>query len=176
MFCTFCGSPVAAEQPVCQHCGRSTTGAQAANAARTRVAAHVHLLAILWFVLGAFWLVPTVIFGAFAAFITAPMLANRADAIAMIVAPGVLAFFSVIFLASAVLRFVAGWGLLKMRPWGRMFALAMSFFALIQPPFDTALGVYTLFVLLPDAAADEYRQMCQPEAVSATASPVGVAR
>jgi len=176
MFCTFCGSPVAAEQSVCQNCGHSTIGTHAASAARTRVAAHVHLLAILWFVLGAFWLVPTVVFGVLAAVITAPLMAEEADKLALILAPGLFVVFSVVFLASAVLRFVAGWGLLKMRPWGRTFALAMSFFALIQPPFDTALGVYTLFVLLPDAAGDEYRQMCRPEEIQATAHPVGMAR
>ena len=176
MFCTFCGSPVAAEQTVCPNCGRSTTGAHAASAARTRVAAHIHLLAILWFVLGAFWLVPTVIFGLLAVFITAPLLTEQADKIALILAPGIMVVFCVVFLASAVLRFVSGWGLLKMRPWGRTFALAMSFFALIQPPFDTALGVYTLFVLLPDAAGDEYRQMCHEEAIHAAAAAVGAAR
>ena len=37
----------------------------------------------------------------------------------------------------------------------------MAFIALIHPPLGTALGVYTLFVLLPDAAGDEYRRMSQ---------------
>src|SRR5208337_4963699 len=57
--------------------------------------------------------------------------------------------------------FVTGWSLLKLQPWGRTFALVMAFTALIHPPLGTALGVYTLFVLLPDAAGDEYRQMSQ---------------
>ncbi|MGD0579192.1 MAG: hypothetical protein ABSC08_09725 [Bryobacteraceae bacterium] len=144
------------------------TGSHVASAARTRVAAHVHLLAILWFVIGSFWLVPAVIMAVLAAFITAPLVAEGVDKIALVLAPGVFVVLCVVFLASAVLRFVAGWGLLKMRPWGRTFALAMGFFSLIQPPFDTALGVYTLFVLLPDAAADEYRQMCQPPMLRAT--------
>jgi uncharacterized membrane protein (DUF2068 family) len=66
-----------------------------------------------------------------------------------------------VFLISAALRFVTGWGLLKLQPWGRTLAIVMGFFALIHPPFDTALGIYTLFVLLPDVAGDEYRQMSQ---------------
>jgi hypothetical protein len=37
----------------------------------------------------------------------------------------------------------------------------MAFLGLIHPPFETALGIYTLFVLLPDAAGDEYRRMSQ---------------
>ncbi len=164
MYCTFCGSPVAAEQAVCPHCGRATAGAQAAMAARTRVAGHLHLLAILWFVLGAFWLIPSVVLALVSAFVAIPLAADGADQFAIALAPAVLRIISLVFLGLAGLHFVAGWGLLKLRPWGRKFALAVSFFGLIQPPFDTALGVYTLFVLLPDAAADEYRQMCQTPA------------
>ena len=114
-------------------------------------------------------------FGVLAAVITAPLVAEQADKIAMILAPGLFVVFSVLFLASAVVRFAVGWGLLKMRPWGRTLALAMGFFALIQPPFDTALGVYTLFVLLPDAAGDEYRQMCQPAGLRESTSAAQMA-
>jgi uncharacterized membrane protein (DUF2068 family) len=132
-----------------------------ASAARTRVAEHVHLLAILWFVVGAFWLIPALIMGVLAAFITVPLALHGADKIAFVFAPGIFVVLCIVFLVSAALRFVAGWGLLKMQPWGRTFALAIGFLGLIHPPFDTALGIYTLFVLLPDAAGDEYRQMSQ---------------
>jgi hypothetical protein len=175
MFCTFCGSPVAPELSACPNCGRSTTGSHVTNAARTRVAEHVHLLAILWFVIGSFWLIPAVVMAVLAAFITVPLAAEEADKIALALAPGIFVVLCVGFLASAALRFAAGWGLLKMRPWGRTFALAMGFFSLIQPPFDTALGVYTLFVLLPDAAGDEYRQMCQPPLLKATGTAAAIA-
>jgi hypothetical protein len=169
MFCNYCGSPVAPEQSVCSHCGSSTTGARVASAARKRVAEHVHLLAILWFVLGAFFLIPAVVMGVLAAVVTVPLVSEGADKIAFVFAPGLFVILCVVFLASAALHFGAGWGLLKMRPWGRTFALVMAFLALVSPPFDTALGVYTLFVLLPDAASDEYRQMWQtptPKAAS----------
>jgi len=161
MFCNSCGSPIAPEQSICSNCGRSTTGARVASAARTRVAEHVHLLAILWFVVGAFWLIPALIMGVLAAFITVPLALHGADKIAFVFAPGIFVVLCIVFLVSAALRFVAGWGLLKMQPWGRTFALAIGFLGLIHPPFDTALGIYTLFVLLPDAAGDEYRQMSQ---------------
>jgi hypothetical protein len=159
MFCNSCGSPIAPEQQVCSRCGSSTAAARVASAARTRVAEHVHLLAILWFVIGAFWLVPAAVMAVLAAVITAPMRWHGAEKIAFVFVPGLFVLLCVAFLVSAALRFVAGWGLLKMRPWGRTFALVMAFLSLIHPPFDTALGVYTLFVLLPDAARDEYRQM-----------------
>jgi uncharacterized membrane protein (DUF2068 family) len=103
-------------------------------------------------------------------FITVPLKADGADEVALAIVPGVLMIVSVVLLTFAVLRFVVGWSLLKLRPWGRTFAIAMSFLALIQPPFDTALGVYTLFVLLPDPAGDEYRHMCQPRLADPTAA------
>jgi hypothetical protein len=161
MFCTYCGSPIASEQSVCANCGRSSTGARVASAERARVVEHVHLLAILWFVLGAFWLIPAVIMAVLAAFITVPLVAEGVPKIALVLAPGLFVVLCVVFLVSAALRFVAGWGLLKMRPWGRTFALVIAFLGLLHPPLDTALAIYTLFVLLPDAAGDEYRHMWQ---------------
>jgi hypothetical protein len=161
MFCNSCGSPIAPEQSACSKCGASIIGARAATAARTRVAEHVHLLAILWFVVGALWLIPAFIMAVLAAFISVPMAAHGAPEIAFIFAPGIFVILCVVFLISAALRFVAGWALLKLRPWGRTYALVIAFLGLIHPPFDTALGIYTLFVLLPDAAGDEYRLMVQ---------------
>ena len=161
MFCNLCGSPIAPEQSVCSHCGRSTTGVRVANAARMRVAEHIHLLAILWFVAGAIWLIPAAIMAVLAAVVTVPLAFHGAEKIAFVFVPGIFVFLCVFFLVLAALRFVTGWSLLKLRPWGRTFALVMAFLALIHPPLGTALGVYTLFVLLPDAAGDEYRQMSE---------------
>ena len=161
MFCNYCGSPIAPEQSVCSHCGRSATGVRVANAARMRVAEHIHLLAILWFVAGAIWLIPACIMAVLAAVITVPLAFHGAEKIAFVLAPGVFVFLCLVFLVLAALRFITGWSLLKVRPWGRTFALVMSFLVLIHPPLGTALGVYTLFVLLPDAAGDEYRQMSE---------------
>jgi len=45
---------------------------------------------------------------------------------------------------------MAGWGLLQRAPWARLLALILAFLALFNVPFGTAIGVYTLWVLLPD--------------------------
>jgi len=159
MFCNYCGSSVASEQAVCSNCGKSTTGARIASAARTRVIEHLHVLAILWFVDGALFLVPAFIMALLAAVVTVPMAWHGANKIALVIAPGLFVALSVFFLLSATLRFIVGWSLLKTQSWGRSFALVMAFLNLIHLPFGTALGIYTLFVLLPDAAGDEYRQI-----------------
>jgi len=61
---------------------------------------------------------------------------------------GVAAFFVLLGLPSVV----GGWGLLKLRPWARVFTLIVSGFHLLHVPFGTALGVYGFWVLLSDEA------------------------
>ena len=162
MFCNNCGSAITAEQAICGQCGKSVTAARVASAARTRVAEHVHLLAILWFVDGALLLIPAIIMAVLAGVVTSPIAAHRpAEDIAFTIVPGLFGILCVMFLIFAALRFIAGWGLLKLEPWGRIFALVMAFLDLLHVPLGTALGIYTLYVLLPDAAGDEYRQMSQ---------------
>lgn len=163
MFCNNCGSAITAEQSICGQCGKSTTGARVASAARMRVAEHVHLLAILWFVDGALLLIPAIIMAALAGIVTSPVAwqHRQPDNLAFVIVPGIFGILCAIFLIFAALRFIAGWGLLKLAPWGRIFALVMAFLDLLHIPLGTALGVYTLFVLLPDAAGDEYGQMSQ---------------
>jgi hypothetical protein len=47
---------------------------------------------------------------------------------------------------------IAGIGLLKYRPWARILAIIIGVLHLLSFPFGTALGVYTLYVLLnPEA-------------------------
>lgn len=43
---------------------------------------------------------------------------------------------------------VAGYGLLKFKPWARILTIVLSALNLINIPFGTALGVYGLWVLL----------------------------
>jgi len=43
---------------------------------------------------------------------------------------------------------IAGIGLLKYRPWARILAIIIGVLHLLSFPFGTALGVYTLYVLL----------------------------
>ncbi len=51
---------------------------------------------------------------------------------------------------------IAGVGLLKRQMWGRILAIIVAFFGLINFPIGTAIGVYALFVLLQNAAAEYF--------------------
>ena len=66
----------------------------------------------------------------------------------------VLAFFGVLHLALA-------WGLFEREPWARFLGLVLGFLALVRFPFGTALGIYTLWVLLPESSGKEYDRLAQ---------------
>jgi len=57
---------------------------------------------------------------------------------------------------AAALALVSGYSLLTRRPWGRVLAIIAAILALIKFPLDTALGIYTLWVLAPGASGLEY--------------------
>ena len=69
---------------------------------------------------------------------------------------GLLRIIGMLFVASAAVGILAGWGLLERRPWARTLAIVVAFINLLDMPFGTALGVYTLWVLLPAESEKEY--------------------
>jgi hypothetical protein len=48
---------------------------------------------------------------------------------------------------------------MQREPWARVMALVLGFISLFNLPFGTALGVYTLWVLLPAQSQEEYDSM-----------------
>jgi hypothetical protein len=62
---------------------------------------------------------------------------------------------AILVLVKAAAGLVAGVGLLQRAEWSRMLAIVLGCISLISMPFGTALGIYTLWVLLsPNADAD----------------------
>jgi len=60
--------------------------------------------------------------------------------------PGVL-------LAVAIPGIVGGIGVLRLRPWARYMVLVISVLALFSVPIGTAIGVYSIWVLIQDETA-----------------------
>ncbi|HUL75193.1 MAG TPA: hypothetical protein VLT86_18920 [Vicinamibacterales bacterium] len=58
--------------------------------------------------------------------------------------------------ALGLMMMLAGWGLGRRRPAGRVAALALAVPNLVIIPFGTALGIYTFWVLLNDDARREF--------------------
>ncbi len=73
------------------------------------------------------------------------------EAMGVLILVGTVTAFIMVVLALPGLA--AGIGLLKGKSWGRMLAMIVGLFHLFNFPLGTALGAYTLWVLLQGSAA-----------------------
>ena len=127
-------------------------------AGESRLAKYLRLLGILWLAVSAFRLL-----GAGAMLIVGNFLfpAIGVGWPFRNFLPAILLLLGGFLLLSAIAGFAAGWGLLERQPWARVLTLILGFIALLGPPFGTALGIYTLRVLLPAQAEQEYNRMAR---------------
>jgi hypothetical protein len=70
-----------------------------------------------------------------------------------------LSSIGAVFLLGGALAILTGWGLLARQPWARMLAIVSGALSLLDIPFGTALGIYTLWVMLPPESEQEYRTL-----------------
>jgi hypothetical protein len=57
---------------------------------------------------------------------------------------------------------IGGIGLLRFKPWGRILTLIIGFLKLLDIPFGTALGVYTIWILLREDAEKLFSKTLSP--------------
>ncbi len=119
--------------------------------------AHVRILAILHIALGVFGLLMgaavLVIFGGLAGWIGlkgAHLSPNTLVAVPILSLVGGAICLLLVVLSLPGL--IAGFGLLRFRPWARVLTIVLSAIELLNVPLGTALGVYGLWVLLSPAA------------------------
>jgi urea transporter len=163
MNCVQCGNEILTGQAFCSRCGKQIIGPVAvAQPLRGRVQSHIQLLAILWFALSAF----NALAGLFLLILGTSLFPHLHEmkGVPPDVPTGFLsALFStlaIIVLAKAACGFVVGWGLVTRAPWARILALVLAFISMVTNiPLGTALGIYTLWVLLPQDAGAEYQRM-----------------
>jgi hypothetical protein len=76
------------------------------------------------------------------------------DPMAMIVTSGVASFVTMLVLLFSVPSLVAGVGLLTAKPWAPTAAFIVGALNLMNVPFGTVVGIYTLWVMmrLPEGA------------------------
>ena len=110
---------------------------------------HTKVLGVLNIVSGVLGLclalVLVLVFGGVSALVAA-----EGDADAVVAAPiiGLTGMMVVLFtVALSLPSIIIGWGLYRMRPWGRIAGIVLSIVSLISFPFGTILGVYGLWVL-----------------------------
>jgi hypothetical protein len=122
---------------------------------KSRIAGHIRLLGIFWIAISAYRLLPGLfLFSVF----------RHGDPWFLppevpFFVHGLIRTVGSLFLAGGLLGIVTGWGLLERQSWARMLAIVLGCFSLVEMPLGTALGIYTLWVLLPAQSEQEYRQI-----------------
>jgi hypothetical protein len=171
VFCDRCGVAIQADQPFCSQCGRRIIGAvSAAQQARSRVQQHTHLLGILWLAFSAI----NAVGGLVLLVIGNTLFPHLHEMGAPAEVPtgflgAIVSTLGIIILAKAAVGFVTGRGLLHHEPWARIAALVLAFISLFHIPFGTAIGVYTLWVLLPNDSQQEYDALVAKQTARASA-------
>ena len=174
MFCDRCGQPIRDEAQYCSACGRPQGNVPAHPTTPVvpdgRVRRNLHILGVLWIAIGALRLVEVV----WIWFVGHTFLPAFAGGFGSDASPfsGRLPFESIVWSGLAFAGFwmgllgacevVIGWGLLERQPWARIFGLVVGFLLLLRFPLGTALGIYTLWVLLPAPAGQEYDRLTHP--------------
>jgi hypothetical protein len=153
MFCDRCGRPFTASEAFCAACGKPLQMVPASRRGPGRIESHVRTLGIFWIAYSLFrmaggWFLSR-FFTHWGSFFHPDM---------PFFIPGLLHGIGVFLTATGILGLIAGWGLMERQPWARTLAIVAGFFALFHFGVGTVLGIYTLWVLLPQESAMEYQQ------------------
>jgi hypothetical protein len=166
MFCDGCGAVVQPGQGFCSKCGKQIVGPVSLVQPRPgRVQEHVRLLGLFWLALSAFNTIAAIILYVIANTLFAHMRQLGAPEAPTSFLRPLLSVIALLLLAKAACGFIGGWGLLQHEPWARVIVLVLAFLSLFTNiPFGTALGIYTMWVLLPARSEEEYEALVEARA------------
>jgi hypothetical protein len=159
MLCNACGKELQPGQQYCSACGQPV-GVAPIPRSINRVAHHIQLVGILWTVYSLLNMIGSIMVMVFATAIVSFL--SHLEGVSGQIPGFLLPIFFVIgifLLLKSSLGLVAGVGLLQQRPWARILAIVLSVLALLNFPFGTALGGYTLWTLFSPEAQQEYEAM-----------------
>ncbi len=184
MYCAQCGGQVMPGQVFCSKCGAAVSGAGALPSTATpappqtptaptgpapaypaypqtsRVARHLTALGIIWIVFSVLRLIPGLFMMFFGHMRFPFMMLPIPQPLRLTLAPFLFGI-GVLVSGVAIAGVIAGWGLMAHAPWARMLAIVLGVISLIHIPFGTALGIYTLWVLVPAGAEAEYQRLAR---------------
>jgi hypothetical protein len=158
MFCNRCGTQLQPDFNLCPKCGAPVGAPSAVRSPTGRLQRHLRTLGILWIIVGVLWVIPSLVLMGIS---HAPHLMMGDEMFTHAFMPPMMFSLGIVFLVIAAGGVLAGWGLMNHERWARMTAIVLGVLALFHPPFGTALGIYTLWVLLPAESATEYDRMTQ---------------
>jgi hypothetical protein len=151
MFCDTCGAQLQEGQNFCANCGKAIR--QGMLPVEGRMASHFRLVGICWIVISVIRLL-----AALALFLVANLVIRavlRETPVAHFV-PALVSMIGVFLLVGAGLGIAAGCGLLQRQSWSRVLTLVLSFLFLLHVPFGTALGIYSIWVLMSTEGEREF--------------------
>ncbi len=154
MFCNDCGTKADDGKKFCSSCGKSLIPSVSGE---SRVGPHLKPLGIFWIVFSSFRLIGAVATLAVGAFVI-PFFSSEFP-IAESILRTVISLVGGGLLLTAIAGIAAGFGLLGRRPWARLLAVIMAFLSMLEIPYGTLLGIYTLWVLLSAEREEEYKRM-----------------
>ena len=184
MFCAHCGAKVQSGQVFCSNCGQPLTGAappsapispsaappqastgqssamtsRSAEVKPSSVAQHVKVLGILWIIYSALRLIPGLALLVFGHARFPFMLSPFPGGFHGLVGP-LLSMLGLTFSVLAIAGIIGGLGILSYHSGARVLIIVLACLSLIHFPFGTALGIYTLWVLLSSGADREYQRL-----------------
>jgi ABC-type Fe3+ transport system permease subunit len=155
MFCNGCGSELQAGYNVCPKCGK-VIGDPVSAITRSRLQNHLSILGTFWIIVGVLFLIPSL--GLFFASGAAHFVIHD-NVFARTLGPALFTLLGGTFLVLAIGGILVGLGLRDRKPWARTIAIVLGVLSLFHPPVGTALGIYTLWVLMSDDGGVEYRRL-----------------
>ena len=155
MFCNQCGTQLQPGSNACPKCGKVVAW-PAAGSRQSRLEKHLRTLGILWIIAGALFLIPSIALMAMGSLVHIAV--PGPEAFARTLGPMFLYVAGSTFLILAAGGICVGWGLMQHQSWARIAAIVLGILALFHPPFGTALGIYTLWVLLAQESGSEYER------------------
>ena len=170
MFCSGCGHALVQGQPVCAQCGRPVAPVvppvPGLQFQLESYAGKVKALSLVWALYAAFSLLTGLAGLTFAhAFFSnhfghwghGPWYDGSGPPEWL--GPAILRFVWVVVMVRAGLALIAAWGLHERSQWGRVVAIVAAVFSLLKFPFGTALGIWTLVMLMGYRNSTLYEQM-----------------
>jgi Predicted membrane protein (DUF2127) len=186
MYCNRCGGVLTAGSQFCEKCGeRVLPGAATLQqtvaqqpvpvavasvpvAQTGRVQRNIGILAALWMINGLLRLLEVLSLGVIGRVVFPPIFGGhlwgwRGFPFNWGGWPAFgLAWIGVLLGVFGVIHLILAWGLYERKTWARPLGLVIGILALIRFPLGTALGIYTLWVLLPEMSRREYEQIAVP--------------
>jgi len=126
---------------------------------RSRLQNHLSTVGMFWIIVGVLFMLPAL--GLFFASGAAHFVMHD-NMVARTLGPLLFTIVGSTFLLIAVGGILVGMGLRDRKPWARVLAIVLGVIALFHPPIGTALGIYTLWVLMSDEGGAEYRRLSSP--------------